>query len=341
MSVPAAFFIDTSIYDSQQFNFRSVAFTTFQVEAKRRGLRLLIPDPTEREVSRHMNERVQKVMAFHGEAAKVAPFLADWSKAASKLTDRDGADARRHARRALRQFQKAFEPVLLGYDGIRLRTIMDWYDAQLPPFSSRKPKEFPDAFVISMLVAYAEKTNVAVAVVSGDGDFEQACDRFPRLLYFKTLPQLTELLLVTDSELSDVLIAVNTDFKALAEAVWSELVGLYVEHEVHDMDVLSSSPTSLDVGEVRLVGVGSNGICTVTFSLEVEMEHRLRWNERDPDTEELVERVDDFLETHPVSGSAKVVVDKDARKITAVRMLQLDQFSVIVTEDPRSPFGDM
>lgn len=62
MSVPTAVFLDTSVFDGQSYNFSSTAFSTFLPACRSRQLKLLLPDPTEREIKRHMAEKAQEAV---------------------------------------------------------------------------------------------------------------------------------------------------------------------------------------------------------------------------------------------------------------------------------------
>jgi hypothetical protein len=74
-----------------------------------------------------------------------------------------------------RSFLKQFTVVELGYEGIRLETVMSWYENIRAPFGEgKKRKEFPDAFAIASLAEFAERTETYVAVVSEDNDFKSA-----------------------------------------------------------------------------------------------------------------------------------------------------------------------
>lgn len=46
MAIPTAVFLDTSVLDSQQYDFQSIALSTFVPACVKRGVKLLLPDPT-------------------------------------------------------------------------------------------------------------------------------------------------------------------------------------------------------------------------------------------------------------------------------------------------------
>ncbi|WP_408376923.1 hypothetical protein [Paraburkholderia sp. RL18-085-BIA-A] len=62
-----------------------------------------------------------------------------------------------------------------------------------------------------MVDAYADKNRCFVAVVSDDQDFKLACERFPNLLYFKSLPRLTERLLSAEDDVEKLHTVIDAD----------------------------------------------------------------------------------------------------------------------------------
>lgn len=81
--MPTAVFLDTSIIGAQQFNFSSTALTTFAPVCKKQSMKLLLPDPTEREIRRQIKNRSQEAFEALEEARRKVPFLGKWSALAS------------------------------------------------------------------------------------------------------------------------------------------------------------------------------------------------------------------------------------------------------------------
>ena len=190
MSIPTTIFIDTSIFDESAYNLSSARFKAFRSLAETLNLKLLIPDPTAREIRRHIRERSQSAVKSLEDAARRAPFLSqldDWPLnetnkvvLANKLEN--------HIEKGLSDFYKNFEIHKLDYRGIEIKEIMNWYDWGHAPFSDKKKNEFPDAFSIASLNQYHKSSNENIAIVSQDGDFKSACAKHKHLLYFPSLP---------------------------------------------------------------------------------------------------------------------------------------------------------
>ena len=73
-----------------------------------------------------------------------------------------------------------------------LKDVTNWYFAVEPPFTERKPKEFPDAFILSALEYYHQEHKANIAVISADSDFSKACARRHYIAYFGNLEKYAE-----------------------------------------------------------------------------------------------------------------------------------------------------
>ena len=335
MSVPAAVFLDTSVLAGQQYNFASTALRTFVPAATARGLKLLLPEPTEQEVRRQIRERSNEALAALNQARRHAPFLAKWPHFPQRtLPARVDLELSRIASAEWQQFLSQFSVVKLDYSTLDMAKVMSWYDNVRPPFrEGKKRKEFPDALAIALLEAYADKQQSFIAVVSEDQDFKLACDLAPSLLYFPNLPRLTELLLADEYRISSLRASVLADISLVERHLYDKASELCYYHYDSDYELLDSEFSSAAVTDVRIVAIGDHE-CTIAFEAEVETEHRLRWSEQAYD-EEYVQETGTVLETVSVNGTAKVALDAKTQQISAVTYLELEGGDVEVTETPR------
>jgi predicted nucleic acid-binding protein len=336
MSLPTAVFLDTSVLAGQQYNFASTALSTFIPLAKKHSLTLLLPEPTESEIVRQIRERSQEALKALEDARRRAPFLSKWKhfppKQTSYTTD---WEVMRIATTEWQEFLKNFSLAKLDYSGVDLKTVMHWYDRITPPFrEGKKRKEFPDAFAIAIIEAHARKTGATIAVVSEDTDMKLACDRFSSLLYFKSLPALTELLLSDTDKLDNIRKSLLDDLSALEEAAFNAAEGLDYYHADREYKIKLTKLHGVSVDDVRVVAIGS-GECTITFDCELEAEHLLEWNEWDHYRDDHQEEEAWIIERAPMSGTAKVTLDAKTGAICAITFFELETGDIEVTENPR------
>lgn len=336
MSLPTAVFLDTSIFVEQQFNFNSVALTSFVPAAQNRKITLLIPDPTIREVKRQIKQRSEDALKALDDARRKAPFLKKWKHFPTDVASGLRTwEVSRIAEEEWKNFLSQFNVKHLGYENVSLATVMDWYDAQTAPFGERKRKEFPDAIAVAALLGYAIANSCSIAVVSKDNDFKLACDRFHFLLHFPSLPHLTELLLLNDDRLNDIREKVLGRVEEIQEEALKACEQVAFFHGKTEVEITKNALASISVSDVRIVGLGHEE-CTITFEGELESEHYIEWHE-------LIRAGDDEYETHggwvvnyaQVKGAAKVGIDVSRGEATDIRLLELDTKEIEVETVPR------
>jgi hypothetical protein len=336
MSTPSAVFLDTSVLAGQQYNFASTALKTFIPVARKAGLKFLLPDPTEREIKRQIRARAQEALDALEVARRRAPFLEKWTSfPKSARPTLDTWEVTRIATNEWHSFLGNFNVVKLGYESMNLKLIMDWYDGVVAPFrEGKKRKEFPDAFAVAILDAYASKNACFIAVVSEDQDFKLACERFPNLLHFQSLPRLTELLLSTEDNVSKFHAAIESKVAELEDVVREQMDGIRFYHDDHRFEIRDTSLSQPSIHELNIVAVGDNE-CTITFEAEFEAEHELEWDEYNgPD--EPPDRVRRHVsESDNLTGTAKMKFDAKTKEMTEITYVTLDDEECSVANTPR------
>lgn len=76
--IPKHIFLDTNVFDSQQYNFDSAVLRTFTAAAMDKKISLLLPHPADLEIRRHIRERSGDALWALHEARRAAPFLKKW-----------------------------------------------------------------------------------------------------------------------------------------------------------------------------------------------------------------------------------------------------------------------
>jgi hypothetical protein len=215
---------------------------------------------------------------------------------------------------------------------------MNWYDAAQPPFDKgKKRKEFPDAFAIAILRSYAEQHECYVAVVSHDPDLKRACDRFPSLMYFQSLPVLTELLLsAEDSRIATFRAVLDTpsSIDKLAEAAYgaADDVSFYNGNDYSEIE--NSEIRDLTVTDVRIVALGEHE-CTIAFDAVIKVRHDVRWLVPGPDGE-MKRTGETVTREYDVSGTAKVSMDAKTNALLDVPYVALNEEEMEATNIPPS-----
>lgn len=140
MSLPTSVFLDTSVFAGQQYNFASAALASFVPVATKHSLAVLLPDPTEREIRRQIEERSQDALNALEEARRRAPFLAKWEHFPQKTSTITNWKVRHVAFQEWKAFLEQFNVQKLNYTDIDVAEVMRWYDRVIPPFREGKKR---------------------------------------------------------------------------------------------------------------------------------------------------------------------------------------------------------
>lgn len=337
---PEHVFLDTNVFDSQNYNFESAAFKTFKIAATERKIEILLPHPTELEIRRHIKERSAEALEALHIARRKAPFLKKWEHFPSdKLKKSVDYFLNEAASQEWRGFISQFKSLELGYDNVNIERVMRAYDIGMPPFGEgKKRKEFPDALAIAILEVFSSRNGVPIAVVSQDSDMQKACKARANFFSFKTLPELTELLVLGAEQIDEIrtLILANTD--TLHDAVVTEVSDYmsYYHERSEIYKIADSSLESIELEEVRVVGMGRNE-ATLAFETLISTSHTMEWEEQVWDDHWETQRKV-VLDQGRLEGTAKVELDPETRAISNVMQIQLDELELAVSESPRLRF---
>lgn len=335
MSLPKAAFLDTSVFAGQQYNYGSAVLKSFIPVAKQTGIKILMPDPTSREIARQIKERSADALKALDDARRKAPFLSKWRHFPTQHVTSAQWEVGRIAQAEWNEFLAQFQVDKLGYDGVSIPRVMTWYDAIRAPFGEgKKRKEFPDAFAVEIVSLYAEKHGLCVAVVSEDQDMKRACEHYPSLLYFQSLAQLTELLLIGNEKLDALRSALDGGLEKL-EGIVHDQISMFSTY-IYDQDY-EEEDRSIHwpkIVDIRIVGIGNNE-CTVVFDVEFESEHKLLWEEVVDPSEGYTESFSDWIrQENTVAGTAKLLLDPKSGEVIDVGMVDVEGAEIEIRRVP-------
>jgi hypothetical protein len=304
-------------------------------------LKLLIPDPTDREIRRHIRERSQSAVKSLEDAARRAPFLNqlnDWplngtNKAvlANKLEQ--------HIERGLLDFYKNFEILKLEYNGIEIKEIMNWYDWGHAPFSDKKKNEFPDALSIASLNQYHKSSNENIAIISGDGDFKSACEKHQHFLYFPSLPAYTEAIQSEDERVDKVHHMLSSNDSIVRKSISEEFPNLSFLIEANwDGEAEDIELSDFNEIEYYVVGIGHHNYI-VSFDAEISFSAYVSYWDLETaiyDSGEAypLHKIEGRAETATsISGTFKITTDDNEEIITSCNSLEFEQDYISIGDE--------
>lgn len=342
MAVPNTIFIDTCVIEDEGYRFDSDKMRAFIDAAKEKKVTILLPDPTQREILRHIKENAEGVVSALQEAKRKAPFLKKWKEWPIKRdTHSLMYELHRMAQTEWEDFLLNFKVVRLGYEDIKLPEIMDWYDKQISPFGPGKNKEFPDALSFGLILQYARKTKCSVAVLSRDKDFYKATERYQEVLPFESIAAFTQTLIQSDERVKIIQQMVEKDKGLLEKAIAEEFPSLsFYPSECEVGDVSDVEVEEVSVKDFMVIAVGDKH-CTLAVNSIVSYSAYLDYEIVDEIAEgdywrEITVHKQGFVDDEAyITGVVKLHIAENWEAIGGVDLVALDNDDIEVVSEPR------
>lgn len=317
--------------------------TAFKDSISDLELVLLMPDPTIREIRRHIQEKCETAVRTLEAAAKKAPFLRKLENWPLAKTSPQLANyfLKQIAEKDLEEFLALFDLEELTYDDINLDEIMNWYDRKLAPFSEKKKAEFPDALAIAALEAYRSSSDESIAVISRDRDFKEACERFSGLMYFPSLVAYSEALRSADERLSWIQNGMQEQSDTVNELISNQFEECgFVADSNWDAEISDIEVTNYEGIRFRVVGIGQER-CTIAFEGEIEYSASVAYDDLESATYEkgipvaIHHRFEGSVsDTADVSGTVVITIDNETSSINEIDRVELDDADYTIYAQP-------
>ena len=342
MNIPKALFIDTSIFDGLAYNFKSTKFGVIRSLGKKFRLKLLIPDPIEREINRHIADRSESAVKSLENTARKAPFLTQLDSWPLKNNEKTALvyQLQAHVEKELLDFFDNFEVIKLDYTGVDINEIMNWYNWKYAPFSDKKKSEFPDAFAVACLNQYHKTSGDNIAVVSSDGDYNLVCQRYKHFLYFPSLTAYAEAVQYEDERIEKIHKILSADDLIIRNAISEEfpdltfLVEANWDGEVYDIELIDFNEI-----EYHVIGTGHHNYI-ISFDAEIFFSAYVSYWDLETAVYDEGEayplfKIEGRIEQNStISGTCKITTDEAEKEIIDCNNIEFDQDYISIDAVP-------
>lgn len=349
MPAPVNIFIDTGILDRECYDFASSHIKALLEAVEDQNKKLLLPQPTALEIENHIHEKTRQAVVSLMKARQEHAMLRGNTGIPQSRLERDHMidELRVQVLRQWASFKTNFDCVALDYSGVSVAEVMDWYTQVQPPFGpGKKQKEFPDAFSLAALLAYAVQNNQSVAVVSTDNDFKRFCDTNTQLRFYPDLDTLTsELVADADAHKQQQRFTKAVDFAHAAipaliarikadfpdRAFWHELAPA---DENEDIDNIIATDCELTSDDLQVVGIDPQSFSIsfrgeVTFTADVAYADPDSWiNMGDGEIMYGHRCAGNVTETAVIHGSAHFNIDSEWSEEPEISDLTIEEDSI-------------
>jgi hypothetical protein len=303
--------LDTQIFDSYNFNYKSQVFQTLIKLVQQEKVKILLTSITLHEIRAHITEGAELASKAIEQAVKDlrtkrfnpqgdikrikiaanSDSLYEFKKAVQALAP-NFEQINRELQEQLEKFLTEIDFEMIEVDRVSVTQVFEKYFSSSPPFGVGKKKyEFPDAFVLLTLQQEAEDRNRIIYLVSGDSDWKNFCSSSEDLSLVEKLDELLEIIIrETDSDEVDVCYGLFDDkqdeIKGFIEDQFSNLdfsIDLSgssliewgseeVEVEVNSIDIINYSLVNIDDSDEDQPSVIFEVVAEVNYNAKISYE---------------------------------------------------------------------
>ena len=171
-------FVDTSMYESKNYQFHQHALGRFKDLCNEHNLYLLISPVVDGEIISHLTEKAHEAAKHVKEFKKTIKILRNLPELKhhgifDELTKNDTE------RLLLEKYEEFKDEAVYEWVDIDLAkpsVVTEHYFQKTPPFSDKKKDEFPDALMLISLLEWAKQKKTRVYILSNDGDMVSFCN---------------------------------------------------------------------------------------------------------------------------------------------------------------------
>lgn len=278
-------FVDTSMYESKNYQFHQHALGRFKDLCREHNLYLLMSPVIDGEIISHLTEKAHEAAKHVKEFKKTIKILRNLPelKHHGIFHELTKNEAERLLLEKYKEFkdEAAFEWV--DIDLAKPSVVTDHYFNKIPPFSEKKKDEFPDALMLISLLEWAKQKSIKIYILSKDGDMENFCDSSGGWLeVVSDLDAFISLVINNEEELKDLANFSTARFKECLDDIKRHL-----EESINDIEYSTSGydiddeVTEVDASDLEIVDANiikadrEYAEFSLTVKFTVEAWHRL------------------------------------------------------------------
>ena len=269
-------FIDTSIFISSNFNFKSKIFSSLRSLCNSGHVTMIITDITIEEIKANMLKSVAEAESIIKKVSSKARVLRNLEEDSYKFLFEkfDKEKIFNILKAQITTFIQECNVGIIKATEISSKKIFHDYFQCQPPFGEGKKKnEFPDAFVIAAICEWCEANSVKANIVSEDPDFREAVVKIDCLEYFPSLSKLIEAILTDENILINI---IHDQMKRHSEMIFEAISDQVKEYEMlvedadPDAEAFVDDVSDLELSEESVIQFAEN-IATIVANAHAHL----------------------------------------------------------------------
>lgn len=237
-------FIDTSAYESKNFQFNKHALGNLCEFLESKRLHLLITKITIDEIKAHLLLKSEESARAIKTIQKDAMFLRNTPDLACYgiFEKVKAEDIYKITLESFEEFLDKSSAEIVDIRNVDSSIVFDKYFKSEPPFGGTNKKyEFPDAFVLEAVAKVSKDRGHSLYIVSDDSDMEKYADTLDNLIHLKRVDELLDLIVRKEEELKEPVIFADSILEQLKEEIIKDAKEIissseFYSDEINDFD---------------------------------------------------------------------------------------------------------
>lgn len=250
-------FIDTSAYESKNFQFGAHSLGRLQELVEEQKIHLLITDVTRREIESHLEKKSEDAASKIKKFRKDAMFLRNTPELACHgiFTNVEADEIQNIVHNKFSELVDNGFVETISVDIVNPQVVFNAYFDNLPPFNNESKKhEFPDAFVLEAVKKISLERDHSVYIVSSDSDMRSVCASVNNFIHLNSVDELINLTLRSDSAYAEPTQFADEIFEQLKDKIIADALAVLKESEFNyaDADPYDDVINSINIESIAI-----------------------------------------------------------------------------------------
>jgi hypothetical protein len=272
-------FIDTSAYESKNYQFGVHALGKLEEFIEQEALQLLITDVTVKEIESHLRKYSDESASKIKKIQKEAMFLRNVPTLPCHgiFTKVKGDDIYNIIHEKFQTLLDQTSVEIISSSTVNPEIIFEKYFAQLPPFEKESKKhEFPDAFALEAVNQVSLTRKMPLYIISSDEDMASYADQYGNLIYLSSVDALVDRLIRNTDELKEPAKFADTVFQHLEGKITQDATEYLAnaefmtdEFDDYNTELIEIQIDNVQIADKNIIELTGN---SVEFEIEFEVD---------------------------------------------------------------------
>ena len=262
-------FLDTQVFESQNFNFKSRKFSSFHEHTSNDEINVYITKIVYEEIKKRIQKRIEIAKTGMLAIRKNVKILNNIDNFNDFTISNKYVEYEELLYRNLDEYIHKTNIQIIEYESIEIEEIFKAYFSASPPFNKTEKKhEFPDAFSLEIIRFWLNENNETGIIISADKDIPELIDTLsiPNLDHKDTIEDILDII-IPDKNLKRFL---DNSHSYIKTNIKNDFSDEYIKVNEYDVEIKSGEIGDISLYDISVVNVDDGlGYAIVKCDLEI------------------------------------------------------------------------